>query len=313
MQVTPFYGKLDGVEDPDHYISEVVEAAATTGYSAKVLFRKNLRERAVIWYSALDDDVKGNWNRLSSVFKQHFKKSGLFISLDERMGSLKQQAFETTEHYFERCKDIWALMSPGDDLYGDFGMRVAVGMMDGSFAERFIGSVESMGEELSFSNFLLFFKECVLLEGPALVSVLRHTFPFSKAALPHHRYNPSIKNNTHNRNNPPRDPVPRVPNERNLHQSAIPQPKHIDLTHDIKHQRKRHHTAPKIHHRRNLRRAELIAINQVRKNRRRHNLQPERRDPDPGYRSRPVRLVLQTEALEDYPGWKEEGAGPGRV
>jgi hypothetical protein len=164
MEITPFHGKLDVIEDPNDYMDDVLAVKTATGYPAKVLFRKNLRGRAVNWYSALDDDVKGNWNRLSSAFKEHFKKASVIISLEVRILSLEQQASETTEDYFERCKDIWALMSPGDNLYDDFGARVAEGMMDDWFADRFIGSMESRGEELSFSNFLLFFKECMLLE-----------------------------------------------------------------------------------------------------------------------------------------------------
>lgn len=165
MEITPFYGKLDVIEDPNDYIDEVLAVETATGYHAKVLFRKNLRGRAVNWYSALDDDVKGNWNCLSSAFKEHFKKASVIISLDVRMPSLEQQDSETSEEYVERCKDIWALMSGEHYLYYIFGKLVAEGMMDNSFADRFIGSMESSGEELSFSNFLLFFKECMLLEG----------------------------------------------------------------------------------------------------------------------------------------------------
>jgi hypothetical protein len=47
MEITPFYGKLDVIEDPNDYIDEVLAVETATGYPAKVLFRKNLRGRAV--------------------------------------------------------------------------------------------------------------------------------------------------------------------------------------------------------------------------------------------------------------------------
>ncbi|KAH8434052.1 uncharacterized protein LDX57_011689 [Aspergillus melleus] len=130
--INPFYGRLDGEEDPEEYLDDISYALSKNGDEQEasnrdrcILFRQNLRGNARTWYNYLFPQQKNDWDALQRLFRAHYGINDIDKQFRQQIAIrqillLRQDPDESMDQYLQRGAELEARVL-GTDVWPTMG------------------------------------------------------------------------------------------------------------------------------------------------------------------------------------------------
>ncbi|KAF5855629.1 hypothetical protein ETB97_008864 [Aspergillus alliaceus] len=139
--IDPFYGRMDGAENPKYLLKDIEYAIEYSGgppaerrdRDRRILFRRHLKGGARAWFDQLPSSTPDDWETLRNVFLERYGLTEIdeatrsFI-VTRKVATLAQQPAESVAAYLTRCEEL--LEQAGPTVANTFGLHAVEGLKD---------------------------------------------------------------------------------------------------------------------------------------------------------------------------------------